>query len=248
MTETNEKKTSPVRADGRLANEIRPVTFQKNIAPATDGSVLISVGNTQVICSVGIEENIPRWMRAQNMTSGWLTAEYRMMPCSTNPRSQRESPGGKLGGRTQEIQRLIGRSLRAVVDMEKLGKRTIWIDCDVLQADGGTRTASITGGFVALRLAIDKLLQAGTLESDPIIESLAAVSVGVVDGAPVLDLDYPEDYRAEVDMNVVMTESGRFVELQGSAEGEPFSSTCLQEMITLAQKGIDDLLNAQRAV
>ncbi len=238
------EQTNVLRADGRQINETRPVTFQRDIAPATDGSVLISMGKTQVICSVSIEEKIPGWMRAQNMTSGWLTAEYRMMPCSTNPRSRRE--GAKLGGRTQEIQRLIGRSLRAVVDMEKLGKRTIWIDCDVLQADGGTRTASITGGFVALRIAVEKLLAAGKLEENPIIEGLAAVSVGVVDGRPVLDLDYPEDFAAEVDMNVVMTESGRFVELQGSAEGEPFEGSCLEELIALAKKGISDLLQAQR--
>ncbi len=240
-------KTIVVRGDGRRADVIRPVKLKKNIAPASTGSVLIGMGNTRVICSAGVEESVPPWMRAQNVEGGWLSAEYSLMPCSTNPRTKRESTSGKVGGRTQEIQRLIGRSLRAAVDMKRLGRRTIWIDCDVLQADGGTRTASITGGYLALRLAVNRLLQQGLLSEDPVKEAIAAISVGVVGGIPMLDLDYQEDCGAEVDMNVVMTESGRFVEVQGSAEGAPFPEKTLHAMLNLARTGVQELLEKQRA-
>ncbi len=241
------EKKEFLREDGRTVGQIRPVKLKKNIAPASTGSVLISVGDTQVICSAGVEESIPPWMRAKNVEGGWLSAEYSLMPCSTSPRSRRESTSGKVSGRTQEIQRLIGRSLRASVDLKKLGKRTVWIDCDVLQADGGTRTASITGGWMALRLAVNRLLQQGLLTEDPIREAMASVSVGVVRGVPMLDLNYQEDCGADVDMNVVMTESGRFVEVQGSAEGDPFSEKALNAMLKLAKAGIRDLLEKQQA-
>jgi ribonuclease PH len=242
------KKKTFERADGRKTDELRPVKMRKQIAPAAAGSVLVSMGRTQVICGASIDRGVPRWMRAQNISGGWVTAEYSMLPYATSDRSRREASRGRLGGRTQEIQRLIGRSLRAVVDLEKLGKRTIWIDCDVLQADGGTRTAAVTGGFVALRRAVNGLLKAGALEEDPIKEAVAAVSVGVVDDVPLLDLAYVEDVAAEVDMNVVMTASGRFVELQGTAEEKPFSGTRLQEMLRMARKGITELVEAQREV
>lgn len=238
-------KKSVARADGRMPDQIREVKMKKNIAPASTGSVLISMGHTQVICSAGVEETVPPWMRAQNVEGGWLSAEYSLMPCSTSPRSKRESGSGKVSGRTQEIQRLIGRSLRAAVDLKKIGRRTIWIDCDVLQADGGTRTASITGSYVALRMAVNRLLQDGLLAEDPIKEAIAAISVGMVGGNPVLDLNYQEDCGAEVDMNVVMTASGRFVEVQGSAEGEPFSPVALNKMLKLAQQGVQELLQKQ---
>ncbi len=235
------------RPDGRAADELRPVTFTPGIAPAATGSVLVHVGHTQVICGVTIENSVPRWMKTQKVGGGWLTAEYSLLPYSTRERSQRESTAGKVGGRTQEIQRLIGRSLRSVVDLDQLGPRTIWVDCDVIEADGGTRTASVTGAYVALRLAIRRWLEDKILEQDPIRDSVAAVSVGVVKKIPMLDLCYEEDVAADVDMNVVMTGSGRFVEVQGTAESEPFSGADLREMLALAEKGIGRLIQAQDA-
>jgi ribonuclease PH len=239
------KKAEEPRFDGRRPDELRRITFERDIAPAAPGSVLVCFGDTRVICSAQVEDTIPAWMRAKNLEEGWLTAEYSLMPCSTSPRSRREVTAGKIGGRTQEIQRLIGRSLRAVLDMKKLGKRTVWLDCDVLQADGGTRTAAITGAYVALRLAVDGLIKQGKLQESPILDGLAAVSVGVVDGRPVLDLPYAEDCGAEVDMNVVMTASNKYVEVQGSAEGAPFNARRLQQMLKLAHGGIREIIEKQ---
>jgi ribonuclease PH len=230
--------TNP-RPDGRAPDQLRPINLTSGIAPACTGSVLIRMGDTQVICGVAIEESVPGWMKAQGVTGGWITAEYSLLPYSTKDRAKRE--GGKPSGRTMEIQRLIGRSLRAAVDLEKLGPRTIWIDCDVLQADGGTRTASITGAWIALRLAVDKLLQAGKLKQDPIIERVAAISVGLCGGQPTLDLNYVEDVAADVDMNVVMTASGKYIEVQGTAESAPFEPAQLQSLLDLAGSGIRTL-------
>jgi len=242
---TEEKCETGVRSDGRADDQLRTVSFDTGVAKACPGSVLISMGNTQVICAASVDEDVPRWMRAQGVEGGWITAEYSMLPYSTSDRSRRESTAGKVGGRTMEIQRLIGRSLRAVVDMEALGRHTIWLDCDVLQADGGTRTASVTGAYVALRLAVNQLLQDGRLDRDPIRESVAAISVGVVAGKSLLDLCYVEDVAAEVDMNVVMTAGGRFVEIQGTAESEPFSPEVLEKMQSLATAGIAELSDLQ---
>lgn len=203
------------------------------------------MGNTQVICGVGIEEIVPRWMQKQKEEGGWLTAEYSMLPYSTQDRSRREN-SGRISGRTQEIQRLIGRSLRAVMDLKKLGPRTLYVDCDVLQADGGTRTASITGAFVALRSAVNSLLDRGVIFEDPIVEEVAAISVGLLKDGPCLDLCYVEDVAAEVDMNVVMTASGKFIEVQGTAEGEPFNRSQLDQLTQLAEAGIGDLITLQR--
>lgn len=233
------------RVDGRSEDELRSVCLQQDFAKAALGSVLISMGDTRVICAVSVEESVPRWMRAQKVSGGWVTAEYSMLPYSTVDRSRREVAAGKVSGRSQEIQRLIGRSLRAVVDLQALGARTIWLDCDVLQADGGTRTASITGAFVALRLAVERLMRDGILASNPIRDSVAAISVGVVEGRPLLDLCYLEDVAAEVDMNVVMTGSGKYVEIQGTAEGEPFSATLLRKLQGLAAGGIEELTRIQ---
>lgn len=233
------------RADGRALDALRKVTFQTGIAPAAMGSVLISMGNTRVICGVSVENNVPRWMQQQKVEGGWLTSEYSMLPYSTEGRSRRES-GGRVSGRTQEIQRLIGRSLRAVLDMKKLGSRTLCIDCDVLQADGGTRTASITGAYVALRIAINRMLDEGVIFDDPIREEVAAISVGMVGVSPCLDLCYVEDVAAEVDMNVVMTASGKFIEVQGTAEGSPFSRNEMDAMLAFAEKGIGELVDLQR--
>jgi len=240
-------KSKSARSDGRKFNQLRSVKIEAGIAPAALGSVLIQMGNTKVVCAVSVEEEVPRWMKGKE-TGGWLTAEYSMLPYSTSDRVRREASAGKQSGRTQEIQRLIGRSLRAVVDLDKLGPRSLWIDCDVLQADGGTRTAAITGSFVALRLAVDKLLADGKLTADPIREAVAAVSVGVVGGKSILDLCYVEDVAAAVDMNLVMTESGRFVEVQGTAEDEPFSGESLEEMLKLGRKGIRELLKIQKSL
>ena len=240
-------RTSSPRSDHRKAGELRPVTFEIGVAPAAAGSVLIKVGRTQLICAAMVEESVPRWMREQKAVGGWLTAEYSLLPYSTRQRTSREVNAGRVGGRTQEIQRLVGRALRAVTNLEKLGPRTIWVDCDVLQADGGTRTAAITGAFVALRLAVNRLLKDGLLKEDPIREAVAAVSVGMVDGKALLDLCYEEDVKADVDMNVVLTAGGAFVEVQGTAEGEPFPDEDLQKMLALAKKGIGSLLKAQRA-
>lgn len=233
------------RTDGRALHQIRPVKITKNYLKYPAGSALIEMGNTKVICTASVEESVPRWLKEEQGSGGWITSEYSMLPGASSQRSQREAAKGKVGGRTQEIQRLIGRSLRAVVDMDKLGSRTIWIDCDVIQADGGTRTASITGGFVALRLAVEKLIKDNKLSESPIIEPVAAVSVGIVQGTPVLDLCYEEDFAADVDMNVVMTRAGHYVEVQGTAESKPFSEQEMKKMLALAGKGIRQLMDAQ---
>jgi len=235
------------RQDGRAVDELRPVAFELDIAPAALSSVLISVGNTRVICAVSVDESVPPWMRYQKVPGGWLTSEYSLLPYSTPDRNRREGPG-RTSGRTMEIQRLIGRSLRAAVDLKKIGERTLMLDCDVLQADGGTRTASVTGGFLALRLAFDKLRASGKLKEDPLIQEIAAVSVGVVDGVPVLDLPYEEDVRAGTDMNVVMSADGEFIEVQGTAEERPFNRAQLDGMLDLAAKGIGELMDLQRSV
>jgi len=235
------------RPDGRLADQLRPLSFTPGIAPHSTGSVLIAAGNTRVICSAMIEENVPGWMKAQKVSGGWLTAEYSMLPYSTLDRKPRDSAKGRLDGRSVEIQRLIGRSLRAVIDLDRLGPRTLCIDCDVLQADGGTRTASITGACVAASLAVEQLIAKGLLNSSPIKKMIAAVSVGVANGVPVLDLNYLEDKDASVDMNLVMTEDGQFVEVQGSGEEQTFSEAELSAMLALGKKGIRELIEAQRA-
>lgn len=235
------------RADGRRPDQLRPIQFRNDIAPNATGSTLIEWGQTRVICGVTVEETVPRWMRDQNVTGGWITAEYSMLPYSTLKRKQRDSSRGKIDGRTQEIQRLIGRSIRAVVDLEALGSRTIWIDCDVLQADGGTRTASITGSYIALAFAIKKLLSEGKLAKNPIRHAVAAVSVGVVEGAVLLDLPYTEDVIAQVDMNIVMTSEGEFVEVQGSGEEATFTDKQLSEMLDLGRRGIHQLIEMQQS-
>lgn len=237
----------PTRADGRAANQIRPLRFQNGIAPYAAGSTLIEWGNTRVICGVTIEESVPRWMKEQKVEGGWLTAEYSMLPYSTLTRKPRDIAKGKLDGRASEIQRLIGRSIRAGVDLEKFGPRTICIDCDVLQADGGTRTAAITGAFVALSLAVKKLISEKKISQSPLLSSVAAVSVGVVNGAALLDLCYTEDVTAAVDMNLVMNAAGEFIELQGSGEEATFTDKQLAEMLALGKSGIRDLLAAQEA-
>ncbi len=236
------------RIDGRKADEMRSVKFTKDFITTAKGSVLVEMGNTRVICTASVDENVPGWMRFQKVPGGWVTAEYSMLPGATQSRTQREATRGKIGGRTMEIQRLIGRSLRAVVDLKKLGRRQIYLDCDVIQADGGTRTASITGAYVALKLAIQRLMKEGLLKEDPIIEGLAAISVGIYKQVPILDLCYLEDSAAEVDANFVMTASGKIIEVQGTAEGAPFSKDELMEMMTLAEKGISELDELQRAV
>ena len=235
------------RADGRANDQLRPVSFQQGIAPHATGSVLIEWGNTRVICAAMVEEDVPRWMQAQEVEGGWLTAEYSMLPYSTLDRKKRDSSRGKVDGRSTEIQRLIGRSMRAAVDLKKLGSRTIWIDCDVLQADGGTRTASITGGFVAVSLAIHKLINSGLLLEDPIANHVAAVSVGVVDGNPMLDLCYTEDRDAAVDMNLVMTGAGDYIEVQGTGEEATFTPAELESLLALGRKGVDELVASQKA-
>ncbi len=234
------------RADGRSANQIRPLRFQNHIAPYAAGSTLIEWGKTRVICGVTIEENVPRWMKEQGVTGGWITAEYSMLPYSTLSRKPRDISKGKLDGRSSEIQRLIGRSIRAAVDLEKFGNRTICVDCDVLQADGGTRTAAITGAFVALSLAVNKLMAEKKLAISPILAGVAAVSVGIVAGKPLLDLCYAEDVAAAVDMNLVMNSAGEFIELQGSGEEATFTDTQLADLLTLGKSGIRDLLAAQQ--
>lgn len=234
-----------MRHDRRSERELRKITIQTNVFKHPEGSVLISFGDTKVICSATVEESVPPFLRGGG--SGWVTAEYSMLPRATNTRNRRESAKGKLSGRTMEIQRLIGRALRAVIDLEKLGERSIVIDCDVIQADGGTRTASITGGFVALKLAINRLLQTNQLEEDPIKEHLAAVSVGILpDGSCVADLDYVEDSTAFVDMNLVMTESGQFVEIQGTGEEATFSGEELNAMLYYGKGAIEDLIAYQK--
>lgn len=235
------------RHDGRVPGDLRKIEIQPGIAPHAQGSVLVSFGNTRVICAAMIEESVPRWMKEQNVTGGWLTAEYSMLPYSTTSRKPRDSSRGRPDGRGTEIQRLIGRSLRAVVDLEKLGSRTLWVDCDVLQADGGTRTASITGASVAIELACRSLVTAGKLSVLPVKNRVAAVSVGIVGGEVLLDLDYIEDRDAEVDMNVVMTDKGDFVEIQGSGEETVFNQAQLDSMLSAAKTGIANLLNFQNS-
>jgi ribonuclease PH len=245
MADENEKPNG--RPDGRAPGELRPVRFQNHIAPHATGSTLIEWGDTRVICAVCMEENVPRWMKEQRVEGGWLTAEYSMLPYSTVSRKPRDISRGKMDGRSTEIQRLIGRSLRSAIDLKKIGQRTVWIDCDVLQADGGTRTAAITGAFVALRLAIARLMAEGKLKEDPIVNAVAAVSVGIVNGAACCDLPYVEDVAAEVDMNLVMTDKGEFIEVQGTGEEATFTPEQLTEMLALGKAGIGDLLKLQDA-
>jgi ribonuclease PH len=235
------------RADGRRPDQLRPITIEANFAPYATGSVLIGFGHTRVICAATIEPKVPTWMRQQGVKGGWLTAEYSMLPYSTLDRKQRDISKGKLDGRTVEIQRLIGRSLRAVLDLQKLGENTLWIDCDVLQADGGTRTASITGAYLAARLAIQKLLDAKKLAENPLVDSVAAVSVGLFERRELLDLAYVEDKDAEVDANVVMTGKGQYVEVQSSGEEATFTHEQLQGLLVLAQKGLKELSAIQTA-
>lgn len=242
------KFTTMLRNDGRGCDEIRSINFELNVAPHANGSVLVSMGQTRVICGVTIEEVVPRWMKEQGVTGGWLTAEYSMLPYSTQTRKPRDVAKGRLDGRSVEIQRLIGRSLRAVVDLEKLGPRTIWVDCDVLQADGGTRTTAITGASLALAIACRKLVRDKKLDAPPVRKLVAAVSAGILDGQPILDLNYDEDKLVSVDFNLVATEDGEFVEVQGSGEEATFSGSQLDEMLDLARKGIAALVGAQRAV
>ena len=231
------------REDGRAADELRPVTITRNWLDHAQGSCLIEFGKTRVLCAAAASEGVPRWRKGSGL--GWVTAEYAMLPQATHDRSQRESVKGRIGGRTHEISRLIGRSLRAAIDYSALGENTITIDCDVLQADGGTRTAAITGAYIALSDAVAHLRDAGALVREPLVESVAAISVGIVDGTPLLDLPYVEDVRAETDMNVVMTGSGSFVEIQGTAEGAPFDRAELDALLTLAAKGCADLTALQ---
>jgi ribonuclease PH len=231
------------RLDGRAADELRPISFERDFTVMAAGSCLVSFGDTRVLCTASIDEEVPRWMRGKG--KGWVTAEYSMLPGASPERIRREVKDGKPSGRTQEIQRLIGRSLRAVCDMQALGERQVIVDCDVLQADGGTRTASICGGYVALHDALTRLVQAGTLPTHPLTAFCAAVSVGVVGGTPVLDLPYVEDSRAEVDMNVVMTSMGGFVEVQGTAEGKAFTRNELDSLLALAEGGIKEIMALQ---
>ena len=237
-----------VRPSGRELDHMRKVEFKLDIAPHANGSVLCSFGNTQVICAAMIEDRVPGWMRQQKVEGGWLTAEYNMLPYSTLYRKDRPSSKGKQDGRNIEIQRLIGRSLRAVLDLKKFPDKTLWIDCDVLRADGGTRTASITGAWLATRIAVNDLLNRGKLQDDPVTDHLAAVSVGIYKDKCLLDLDYPEDRDATVDANIVMTGKGEFVEVQSSGEEATYSKSQLDEMLTLAEKGIAELVDAQKKV
>lgn len=231
------------RADGRAIDELRTASFERDFTVMAPGSVLVSMGRTRVLCTASVEDRVPPWMRGSG--KGWVTAEYSLLPGSTPERASREAAKGKQSGRTQEIQRLIGRSLRSVCDMVALGELQITVDCDVLQADGGTRTASICGAYVALHDCMERLVQKGMVRTNPLTEAVAAISVGVVDGVCMLDLPYEEDSRAEVDMNVVMTSSGRFIEVQGTAEGMSFSKAELDEMLSLAEHGIAQLLELQ---
>ena len=236
------------RSDGRAPDQIRPATFELGIAPHASGSVLVAMGSTRIICAVMIEEAVPRWMKEQGVTGGWLSAEYSMLPYSTTTRKARDISRGRVDGRSTEIQRLIGRSLRAVVDLEKLGPRTMWVDCDVLQADGGTRTAAITGASLAVAIACRKLVEDKKIATPPIRKLVAAVSAGVLEGGAIVDLNYEEDKAVTVDFNLVATEDGDFVEVQGSGEEATFSQAQLGEMMELARKGIAELIATQRAV
>jgi ribonuclease PH len=234
------------RSDGRRPDQLRPVTIEPGYLKFAEGSCLISVGNTRVLCAATIDEKVPQWMKGRG--TGWVTAEYSMLPRATQERTQREASKGRLGGRTHEIQRIIGRALRAVTDMAKLGERTVWLDCDVLQADGGTRTAAVTGAWVALALALRRSFDPKDRSKWPLSGQIAATSVGIVAGYPLLDLAYDEDSRAEVDMNVFMTDAGKFTELQGTAEATPFSRPDLDTLLGLAESGIRQLLEMQRSV
>ncbi|MGH7845366.1 MAG: ribonuclease PH [Candidatus Binatia bacterium] len=234
-----------MRADERKNGQLRPIVVTPSYIKSADGSALIEVGDTKVICTAKLEEKVPPFLR--NKGKGWITAEYGMLPSSSQVRIPREATRGKIGGRTHEIQRLIGRSLRAIADLEKLGEKTIWVDCDVIQADGGTRTASITGSYVALHEAILRLTQRGVLDGDIITDAVAAVSVGIVNGKFLLDLNYQEDSQAQVDMNFVMTGAGKFVEVQGTAERNPFTKAGLDRLAALAQQGIRELIKVQKA-
>ncbi len=248
MTDTTPGSARPAgRVDGRRADQLRPLRFQNHIAPYATGSTLIEWGNTRVICGVTVEEMVPKWMKEQNVSGGWITAEYSMLPYSTLPRKQRDIARGKIDGRSQEIQRLIGRAMRAAVNLDRVGPRTFWIDCDVLQADGGTRTAAITGGFVALSLAVKKLLAEGKLTEDPALQPVAAVSVGLVNQEPLLDLCYAEDAAAAVDLNLAMNGAGEFIELQATGEEATFSETQLAALLALGKAGLRQLLAAQQA-
>jgi ribonuclease PH len=235
-----------MRSDQRPADQLRSITLTPHCNMHAEGSVLIETGRTRVICTASVEDRVPQFLR--NSGKGWVTAEYGMLPRATSTRTQREASAGKIGGRTHEIQRLIGRSLRSVTKLPALGERTVWIDCDVIQADGGTRTASITGAFVALALALERMRNRGVLADIPLIDYVAATSVGIVDGEALLDLAYDDDSRAEVDMNVVKTGDGRFIEVQGTAEGPPFSRDRLDALLNLADRGIGELIEHQRGI
>lgn len=235
-----------MRTDKRRADQMRPVEIQTGYLKTAEGSALITVGNTRVLCAASIEDSVPQFLRGTG--KGWVTAEYAMLPRATLKRTPREVSKGKPSGRTHEIQRLIGRSLRAVVDLELLGERSVLVDCDVIQADGGTRTASITGAYVALAMAIGQLVKFGAIKKNPLVESVAATSVGIVGGEPMIDLDYEEDSRADVDMNLVMTGSGKFVEVQATAEHHPFDDAQLSRLIELARAGIGELMQIQERV
>jgi ribonuclease PH len=241
----SEANTTKGRVDGRRPDQIRPLRFQNHIAPYATGSTLIEWGNTRVICGVTVEETVPRWMKEQSVTGGWITAEYSMLPYSTLTRKQRDISKGKIDGRSQEIQRLIGRAMRAAINLEKIGSRTIWVDCDVLQADGGTRTAAITGSFVALALAVRKLTADGKLKENPLLSAVAAVSVGMIGGEAMLDLNYVEDVAAAVDMNIVMTAADEFIEVQGTGEESTFTRAQLDALLEFGRIGIRQLLDAQ---
>ena len=235
-----------MRPDGRACDQLRPVRLTPDFVPVAEGSVLIEIGQTRVICTATLDDGVPSFLKGTG--KGWVTAEYGMLPRATEQRTTRESTRGRQSGRTLEIARLIGRSLRAVTDQQKLGERTVWLDCDVIQADGGTRTASITGAYVALALAFERMVATGILRSVPLSDSVAATSVGLILGQPVLDLCYEEDSQAEVDMNVVMTGSGRFVEVQATAEGRPFAAGELDQLLNLAAGGIRNLTEHQRSL
>jgi len=235
-----------MRPDGRSNNEIRNIKITRNFIKSAEGAVLIEMGDTKVICTASIEERVPPFLKDKNR--GWITGEYSMLPRSTETRNIRESSSGRVGGRTHEIQRLIGRAMRSVVDLDALGERTIWLDCDVIQADGGTRTASISGAFVALKDAVGYAINNNSINRQPIKDYVAAVSVGIVNGEPRLDLAYAEDATAEVDMNIVMTSAGKFIEIQGTAETEPFDINGLQGMLSLAEAGIKEIITVQRSM
>jgi ribonuclease PH len=237
---------SSVRPDGRSANQLRKISIIRNYLNTAEGSVLIETGGTKVICTASIEDKVPQFLKDQK--KGWITAEYSMLPRATQTRNIRESVHGKIRGRSHEIQRLIGRSLRCVTDLNALGERTIWLDCDVIQADGGTRAASITGAFIALSDAVRSALKCGKITTQPIKDCIAAISTGIVKGRPLLDLTYAEDSTAEVDMNVVMTGKGQFIEIQGTAETKPFDNNSLQDLLRLAESGIRDIINIQKNV